>query len=123
MCTELFLAFIYFFTIIVVNYFLYKVLVNYVEKIIYLLKIRNILSSFKISKNSLFFLLYSSSIIQSKILLKSLSNNFYCPDLFLIGNIYKYLVLSLKKEKTVNLTTLYYFRLLENQYLSKSNIV
>lgn len=121
MCTELFLASIYFLTIIVVNYFLYKVLGTYIKKIIYLLKIQNILSTFKISKNSLFFLLHSSSITQSKILLKSLSTNFYYADLFLIGNIYKYLIMNLKKEKSINLTTFYYFTLLENQYLSKKN--
>jgi len=46
MCTELFLAIIYFITIFTVNYFLYKLLSVYVINIVYLFKLKNIFSKF-----------------------------------------------------------------------------
>ena len=42
MCTELFLAIIYFSTIFTVNFFLFKLLKTYTKNIIYLLKVQNI---------------------------------------------------------------------------------
>ena len=85
MCTELFLAFLYFSTILIVNYFLY----NFSE---------------------------SESILSLKIF----NGISMTKDIFLIGNIYKYLVESLKNKNTLSANTLYYLQLLQNQYLSNN---
>lgn len=118
MCTELLLALLYFITILIVNYFLYKLLAEYTSKIIYLLQLKNILTKFTKSESVFFFTLYSSTKKQSKVSLKLFNNISSTKDVFLIGNTYRYLGTLLKKENNFNTTTLYYLELLENQYLS-----
>jgi hypothetical protein len=119
MCTELFLALLYFLTIIIVNYFLYKLLLNFFSKIKYLLKIKNILSHFENSNSVLFLTLYNYANTESKYSFQFFNNISSTNDIFLIGNTYKYLLSSLQEGKTLSNITLYYFKLLENQYLSK----
>jgi hypothetical protein len=120
MCTELFLALLYFLTIIIVNYFLYKLLLNFFSKIKYLLKIKNILSHFENSNSVLFLTLYNYANTESKYSFQFFNNISSTNDIFLIGNTYKYLLSSLQEGKTLSNITLYYFKLLENQYLSKT---
>jgi hypothetical protein len=120
MCTELFLAILYFLTILIVNYFLFKLLTSYLQKITYLLKIKNILTTFPQSKFSLVSQLHKYSSLDSKFSLKFFNNISSTKDVFIIGNTYKYLVEALQTEKSLTTSTLYYLQLLENQYLSNS---
>jgi hypothetical protein len=118
MCTELILAFLYFSAILIVNYFLYKLLINYFSRIIYLLKVRNIFMTFKSSSSLLLPFLYNFSQTDSTTSLKLLNTSSSTRDIFIIGNTYKYLLDTLKNKNTLSGTTLYYFQLLQNQYLS-----
>ena len=122
MCTEFFLAFVYFLTIVFVNYFLFKLLKSYLGNIFYLLKLRNIFVSFKKSTNNLVFLLSSFSKKEKKnsAVLTNLSRFSNTTDLLVIGNTYKYLGDVLQNEN-VNDANLYYFELLANQYLTNQN--
>ena len=118
MCTEFFLALVYFLTIVFVNYFLFKLLKSYLTNIFYLLKLRNIFVSFKKSTNNLVFLLSSFSKKEKKnsAVLTNLARFSTTKDLLIIGNTYKYLGKILQSEN-VDETNLYYFELLANQYL------
>ena len=118
MCTEFFLALVYFLTIVFVNYFLFKLLKSYLTNIFYLLKLRNIFVSFKKSTNNLVFLLSSFSKKEKKnsAVLLNLARFSTTKDLLVIGNTYKYLGKILQNEN-VDETNLYYFELLANQYL------
>jgi hypothetical protein len=122
MCTEFFLAFVYFLTIVFVNYFLFKLLKSYLGNIFYLLKLRNIFVSFKKSTNNLVFLLSSFSKKEKKnsTILTNLARFSNTTDLLIIGNTYKYLGNVLQNEN-VNNANLYYFELLANQYLANLN--
>jgi len=122
MCTEFFLAFVYFLTIVFVNYFLFKLLKSYLGNIFYLLKLRTIFTSFKKSTNNLVFLLSSFSKKEKKnsTVLTNLSRFSNTTDLLIIGNTYKYLGNVLQNEN-VNNANLYYFELLANQYLANLN--
>ena len=117
MCTELFLAIIYFFTIFFVNVFLFKLVKNYLKNIFYLLKIKNI---FKNSKKENLFLLSTLYFANKKdtkyfLQLKNLNSSCNKEDILLIGHIYKTIVSSKKLEKSID----YYLTLLKNQYLSE----
>ena len=118
MCTEFWLALVYFLTIVFVNYFLFKLLKSYLTNIFYLLKLRNIFVSFKKSTNNLVFLLSSFSKKEKKnsAVLTNLARFSTTKDLLIIGNTYKYLGKILQSEN-VDETNLYYFELLANQYL------
>jgi hypothetical protein len=118
MCPELLLALLYFLTILVVNYFLYKVLIESKEKIIYLFKIRTILKTFKNEKLILFSRLNRYEKSKSILSLKVFNEISFPNDIFIIGNTYKYLTESLKNEQLLDLRTVYYLSLIENQYLS-----
>ena len=120
MCTELFLAFLYFSTILIVNYFLYKLLVNYFLRINYLLKIRSIFNNFKNSSSSLLSTLYKFSQVEGNISLVLLNDSSSTTDIFIIGNTYKYLLKTLQNKNSLSTSTIYYFKLLENQYLSNN---
>jgi hypothetical protein len=118
MCTEFFLALIYFFTIVIVNYFLFRLVRNYLKNIFYLIKIKNILV--KDPDNLLFQELYQLTKKEFKnsnflISLKKIENK---NDVLLIGNIYKYFSDNIDKGKNSKIEQNYYFRLLQAQYLS-----
>jgi hypothetical protein len=125
MCTEFLLAILYFITIFFVNYFLSKLLKNYLVNIFYLLKVKNIFSSFKKSTNNLVFLLSSFFRKEKKNsnLLANLNKFSKTNDVLVIGNTYKYILTNLQKEISLD-SKIYYFELLANQYLSgkKNNI-
>ena len=125
MCTEFLLAILYFITIFFVNYFLSKLLKNYLVNIFYLLKVKNIFSSFKKSTNNLVFLLSSFFRKEKKNsnLLANLHKFSKTSDVLVIGNTYKYILTNLQKEISLD-SKIYYFELLANQYLSvkKNNI-
>ena len=120
MCTEIILAFLYFFVIIVVNYFLYKVLMSYLSKILYLIKIRSIFNNFKDFNNSIFLFLYKYSKLEGNFPLQNFNKLSSTTDTVLIGNIYNYLYKVLKEQKTLSSQKIYYLQLLKNQYISDS---
>ena len=124
MCTEFLLAILYFITIFFVNYFLSKLLKNYLINIFYLLKVKNIFSSFKKSTNNLVFLLSSFFRKEKKNsnLLANLHKFSKTSDVLVIGNTYKYILTNLQKEISLD-SKIYYFELLANQYLSVKKII
>ena len=119
MCTEFLLAILYFITIFFVNYFLSKLLKNYLVNIFYLLKVKNIFGSFKKSTNNLVFLLSSFFRKEKKNsnLLANLHKFSKTNDVLVIGNTYKYILTNLQKEISLD-SKIYYFELLANQYLA-----
>ena len=122
MCTEFFLAIIYFVTIFFVNYFLSKVLKTYLTNIFYLLRLKNISNTFKKTNNNLVFLLfpYFKKEKKNSTLLKNLHQCSNTKDLLVIGNTYKYLLNNFKSEASIE-NNLYYFELLTNHYLPRKN--
>ena len=58
MCTEFFLAIVYFITIFFINFFLYKLLSTYIKNIIYLLKVKNVLQFHPLKSLNIFILLH-----------------------------------------------------------------
>ena len=122
MCTELFLAILYFSTIFAVNFFLFKLLKTYTKDITYLLKVQNIFKQ-KLPKNiSEFILLYlynKKNSINTDLL--PLLNN-YSPtnDIVTIGHIYSYLLKTNREQSSNKQLNNFYFELLETQYLSKT---
>ena len=120
MCTELILAIIYFFTIFVVNLFLYKLLRNYFQNILYLLKFKNIFNTYKtedLYTISLFYF-YFLKDLNFRALLKNFKNIENKNDVILIGNVYK----NLNTRKNLETSISYYLNLLEKQYLSNKII-
>jgi predicted MPP superfamily phosphohydrolase len=115
MCTELILACIYFVTIFIVNIFLYKLLKNYFQNILYLLKLKNIFNNYKNQNLSIISLLYFyfSKDLNFRSLLKNFSNIENKKDVLIIGNIYK----NLNNRKNIEISIKYYLDLLEKQYL------
>jgi hypothetical protein len=118
-CLEFILAIVYFLVIFVVNFFLFKVLKNYWENIIYLMRLKNIYQNYKNENlfNISYLYLYLNKEINSRKLITNLSNEFIIQDMLIIGNISKLL----KTKKSSNLGNNYYFELLEKQYLSNKN--
>ena len=73
MCTEFFLAFIYFLAIIIVNYFLYKLIITYVKNISYLWKISNIFKEYPENETYSLFYKFLKKENKKSFLLKKLS--------------------------------------------------
>ena len=121
MCTELLLAIIYFATIFVVNYFLYKLLTNYIRNIFSLLKIKNIFNAFPLTKTSIFSLLslYTKNSTKKRSLLLQLHKSFNNQDLLVLGNVYRFLLNEKQKPEEIKTSSMFYFQLLENQYISR----
>ena len=118
MCTELLLAIVYFLIIGTINFFLYKLLVNYYRNIIKQRKIKTIFSICNI-ENPLFPFLYNYIDQENRKIetLQYLNNCTNITDTLIIGKIYKELEqYSKSKGSFDNL----FFKLLENQYLKKS---
>jgi hypothetical protein len=118
MCSEFILALVYFITIFVVNFFLYKLLRSYLKNIFYLVKIKNIFKFYKksnINIVSLFYLFFKKEKQNSTYLL-NLNKFSQTKDVIVIGNTYNYLSNNYKDDNNF-----YFFQLLKNQYLS-SNI-
>jgi hypothetical protein len=119
MCTELFLAIIYFSTIFVVNFFLYKLLKSYLTNILYLLKVKNILKCFSKNQSMLISIFYlcSKNEFKNQNLLINLNKFSTIEDSLIIGNTYKYFSKNLDKQNNQFVSLTYYLKLLESQYL------
>ena len=114
MCTELLLAIIYFITIFVVNFFIYKLLRSYYKNISYLLRLKNIYKLYKNEKMGIVSNLYLYLKNKNQKILFNLNKFSKNKDIIVIGNIYKFL-----KINTINSNlNSFYFKLLEIQYLS-----
>ena len=114
MCTELLLAIIYFITILVVNFFIYKLLKSYYKNISYLLRLKNIYKLYKTEKMGIISNLYLYLKNKNQKILFNLNKFSKNKDIIVIGNIYKFL-----KTNTINSNlNSFYFKLLEIQYLS-----
>ncbi len=121
MCTELFLAVLYFGTILAVNFFLFKLLQTYTKNIIYLLKVQNIFKQKRPKNLGGFILLhlYSKKNNKNVSLLNLLNRYSTNEDLLTIGNTYSFLLDNSKQQKSIKDLNNFYLELLENQYLSK----
>ena len=117
MCTEFFLACLYFLILSVINFFLFKLLNIYLRNIFKLQKIKNISQIYP--NNELFRKLYrysDKSYENSKSLINFTVGDIKNIDALIIGNTYKYL--GDNNSKNLNTTSRdFYFQLLENQYL------
>ena len=122
MCTELFLALIYFSVIFGVNFFIYKLLKTYIKNVTYLLKLKNILNSFSGNELDLILLLhkYLKKEFQNKNLLTKINSLEDTSDVLIIGNLYKNLLKNRENVKIKRNRDLFYLKLLENQYLAKN---
>ena len=121
MCTELFLALIYFITIFAINFFLFKLLKTYTNNIIYLLKVQNIFKQKKIDvvKGFILLHLYAKKNAKNLNLLSLLNTYSTQQDILTIGNIYSFLLQNTSNQSLKKDINIFYFALLENQYLSK----
>jgi hypothetical protein len=122
MCTELILAILYFLTIFIVNLFLYKLVSVYLKNIFSLLKLTNIFKNFdrKVIKPIAIFYFYSKNEFQNPNLFRTLERFSDTDDLLIIGKTYGYVAKNLDRKSDKQTALLYYLRLLENQYLSKT---
>ena len=127
MCTEFFLVIIYFFIILTINYFFFKLLKTYLINIIQLTKFKNIFSFFKGSDLLIVSNLYLNLKLNSAnlSLLKRLNNllEIHFPDkiedLLLVGNLYKFLNKKYNSDSNKSASTNFYFQLLNKQYLEE----
>jgi hypothetical protein len=121
MCTELFLAIVYFITIFVVNYFLYKLLKTYTTNIFYLSRLKTIFQNFdkKDVKSLAILYFYSKNNFRNTNLLTMLNKFSTSNDNIVIGKTYNYLANNLESKSQSQNSLIYYLRLMENQYLSK----
>tara|TARA_Y100000991_G_C21644170_1_gene209526 strand:+ start:61 stop:450 length:390 start_codon:yes stop_codon:yes gene_type:complete len=122
MCTELFLAILYFSTIFAVNFFLFKLLKTYTRNIIYLLKVQNIFKQ-KLPKDIRGFILlhlYSKKNSKNVDLVDLLNKYSINEDVLTIGNTYSYLLKNSQEQGSRKQLNNFYLELLENQYLSKN---
>ena len=121
MCTELFLAIIYFSTIFAVNFFLFKLLKTYTNNIIYLLKVQNIFKqkSPNVVRGFILLHLYAKKNAKNLNLLSLLNTYSKEQDVLTIGNTYSFLLRNVSSQSSEKEINSFYFELLENQYLSK----
>ena len=128
MCTELILAFLYFFVIIIINFFLFQFILQNFKKINDLLKIKMIFTIFSMEKKNVFYALIT--LKEKKIFLdeiKHMVSFIEIQDFLFITNTYKFLLqtilrtfedekqLTFQKRKEF-LTTKLYCTLVERQY-------
>jgi len=126
MCPEFFLVILYLVIILTINYFFFKLLKTYWLNILELNKFKNIFRLFKSSD----LLLISNLFLFKKInsqnysLLKYLNkmiesgDSKQTDDILSLGNIYKFLTKKFNFDSNRADSSLFYFRLLERQYLN-----
>ena len=124
MCTELFLALIYFLIIFLVNFFLIKLVIKSIQTILYLIKIQNICLCFKDTKiNNLWLFLNliktNTTKLPTLIYLNKIKNT---KDILIIGKTYQYLNFILTQNKFLENKNNFYYLLLRNQYLDNKKI-
>ena len=120
MCTELFLALVYFTTIVIFNFFLFKLLTSYFNEIIELQRVKRIFAQTSEKKVSIFSQLAEMNKNQNRTakILKNLQTFSKTDDIIIIGLTYKYLSENItKNSKYDNLFT----KMLQNQYLYEKN--
>jgi hypothetical protein len=118
MCKELLIAFLYFLTIVVLNFFLLFLFKSNLSKIFYFQKFKTIENKILYSKINLIPFLYFYNKYEEKIKQLKKKNSLTKPntDSVIIGNIYK----ELRKQKNYeNFSFLFYYKLQEAIYLSK----
>jgi hypothetical protein len=124
MCTELFLAFLYFIAIVGANYFIFKLIqINY-KNLLYLLKIEKVFKNFteKERKRFFYFLIKLKKEVKNIESFDLIKEKFNTTDNLIIGYTYKYLaenITSKDIKKQIFISNKLYFKLLENQYLFK----
>ena len=117
MCTEFFLALIYFITILVVNIFIFNLLKSYWRNILESLKLKKIIFLFKTNNNDLlvsFYYLLKERKIKNNKILNTLSFPKDKKDVIIAGKILDFFKKNTKDEKSLE----FYLTLLKNQYLS-----
>ena len=117
MCTEFFLALIYFITILVVNIFIFNLLKSYWRNILESLKLKKIILLFKTNNNDLlvsFYYLLKERKIKNNKILNTLSFPKDKKDVIIAGKILDFFKKNIKDEKSLE----FYLTLLKNQYLS-----
>lgn len=121
MCTELFLALIYFLIIFLVNFFLIKLVIKSIKTIAYLIKIQSICNCFKEKKGNniwLFLNLLNKNfnMFPNLVYLNKFKTT---QDILIIGKMYGYLTVLLKENKSIIQKNTFYYLLLSNQYLNQ----
>lgn len=121
MCTELLLAVLYFITIFTVNYFLYKLVNTYLTNIFYLTRLKTIFKNFNKQeiKNISILYFYAKNNFQNISLFNILKQFSNTKDSLVIGKTYSYLAKNIASKKNRNFSLIYYFKLLEEQYINK----
>ena len=117
MCTEFFLALIYFITILIVNIFIFNLLKSYFRNILEISKLKKIILLFQLNNNDLllsfYYLLKEKKLTNMKLL-----NNLSLPknkkDILIAGKIAEFFNKNVQQEKSWD----FYLKLLKNQYLS-----
>jgi hypothetical protein len=111
MCTEFFLISLYFLVLSLVNFFLYKILKNYIKKLIYLQRFELFFYFPKLEfLKTISFFYFTHK--EKKLLLFFDSSLLNEEDLLILGTTYKNLFQFFDKKKKG-----YFFPLLETQYL------
>ena len=121
MCTELLLATIYFITILIVNYFLYNLLKEYLKNIFYLSRLKTIFKQYKkedVQSLALFYL-FTKNEFKNTNLLSILHKFSQVNDILIIGTTYSFLANNIENKPRKSNALIYFLRLLENQYLNK----
>ena len=127
MCTEFVLAILYFFTIFLVNFFLFQLVKNYLKNIFFVTKVKNGFQNAKKQNRLLFSFLLQTQINfrqkkdeRKKKFLSSLQTSFFpTKDIVLLGYFYRSLkLIEISEKKQEKERKNCFFELLEQQYLS-----
>jgi hypothetical protein len=118
MCTELFLAFLYFITITIVNYFLFKWIILSFEKHKRLLKTNKLKTLFTNKQLSKFYnlsIFLKKEIPNMKNLEQMTQNSIISKDIIILSKFFQTLS---QMPKT---SSIYYWKLMELQYIEFKN--
>ena len=118
-CAEIFLAIIYFLTVLIVNYFFFNLVNHYKKNFFFLVKLeKNLFPTKKIKNITIipFLYLYFKTSYKELNIFFSEKNDLI--DVLILGNSYNYFKEIKKKKNFKNFS--YYFSLLETQNLSSS---
>ena len=118
-CPEIFLAIIYFLTVLIVNYFFFNLVNHYKKNFIFLVKLeKNLFPTKKIIKITIIPFLYLYFKTSNKELNIFFLEKNDLMDVLVLGRSYNYFKEIKKKKIFKNFS--YYFSLLETQNLSSS---
>ena len=116
MCLEFLFAFLYFFILLIINFFLVKIIKDCFLKIIQLLKFKKSFTLIDLKNSGIipFFYYYFEKNSNFQKQETTLFSKKIVGDILIIGNAYKYLQQKKKLENSI----FYYINLQENQYLN-----